>query len=165
MTAPRRAFELAPLAAGVAWFAALYGLYAHWPALALWFIDEATVKPAAWALQALAPSLQPQALGSRLVVDGGALNVRHGCEGADLALLSASAALAAPLAWRRRVEGLLLMLGAAFVLNQLRLLILLMAHLHQPRWFDTLHTLWLPLAMVLALAGLLLAWTRRCAPR
>ena len=166
MSAPQRsAFGIAPLAWGLAWFAGLYGLYAQWPALSRWFIEDLTVRPAAWALQWLAPALHAQAVGSRLVVDGGGLNVLHGCEGADLALLSASAALAAPMPWRWRLLGLLLMLGAAFGLNQLRLLILLKAYLHHPRWFDLLHTLWLPLGMVLLLAALLLAWTARFARR
>jgi exosortase/archaeosortase family protein len=161
-TGAARPAPLAPLAWGLAWFAGLYGVYAHWPGVADAFIELLTVKPAAALLQWLAPDLQAQALGSRLLVDGGALNVRHGCEGADLALLAASAALAVPAPWRWRLAGLLLMLAAAFGLNQLRLLTLLLAHLRQPAWFDALHTLWLPLAMVLLLATLLFAWTARC---
>lgn len=152
---------VAPLAWGLAWFAGLYGLYVRWPAVADGFIEWLTVRPAATLLQWLTPDLQAQALGSRLVVHGGALNVRHGCEGADLALLAASAALAVPTPWRWRLAGLLLMLTAAFVLNQLRLVLLLLAHLRLPAWFDMLHTLWLPLAMVLLLAGLLLSWLAR----
>lgn len=153
----------APLAFGLAWFAGLYAIYMHGPGIAQWFIEDFTVRPAAWLVQGLFPTLNAQALGSRLVVDGGSLNVLHGCEGADLALLSASAALAAPMDWRWRFIGLALMLGATFALNQLRLMLLLKAHLHHPSWFDPLHTLWLPLGMVLVLAALLLAWTKRFA--
>jgi exosortase/archaeosortase family protein len=159
MSPARATGGLAPLLLGAAWFGGLFGLYAHSPGLARWFIEAFTVQPAAWTLQWLAPDLKAQALGARLAVEGGALNVLHGCEGADLALLSASAALAAPVAWRRRLVGLALMLGAAFVLNQLRLQLLLQAHLLRPAWFDVLHTLWLPLGMVLLLAALLLVWT------
>lgn len=151
----------APLLQGLAWFAALSAVYGLSPPLARWFIEDATVRPAAWLLGWLAPGGQTLADGARLVVEGGALQVLPGCEGADLALLSASAMLAAPLAWRWRLLGLTLMLSAVFVLNQLRLLVLLQAHLHQPGWFDPLHTLWLPLLMVMLLGALLLAWTGR----
>lgn len=150
-----------PLLAGALWFGALYGLYLQWPMLGRVAVEQLTVQPAAWLLGWLQPALQAQAEGSRLVVAGGALQVLKGCEGADLALLSASAMLAAPMAWRWRLLGLALMLAAAFVLNQARLLVLLGVHLHAPRHFDALHALWLPLAMVLLLGTLLLAWTGR----
>lgn len=148
-----------PLVHGLAWFVGLYALYVHWPALSRWLIEDATVRPAAWLLAIAVPSMGAQAIGDRLVVEGGALQVLKGCEGADMALLSASAMLAVPGGWRRRVAGLALMLTAVFALNQLRLLLLLQAHLNAPAWFDRLHTLWLPLAMVLILAALMLAWT------
>ncbi len=150
-----------PLLQGLAWFVVLYALYGLSPAAAAWFIEDATVRPAVWLLGLLAPDWQPQAAGARLWVTGGSLHVLPGCEGADLALLSASAMLAAPLAWRWRLLGLTAMLLAVFVLNQLRLLVLLLAHLREPSWFDPLHTLWLPLAMVMLLGSLLLAWTAR----
>lgn len=87
----------------------------------------------------------------------------RGGEGTDLALLSASAMLAAPLAWRQRLIGLAIMLFAVFVLNQVRLLVLLQTHLNMPQHFEQLHTLWLPLLMVLLLGGLLLTWVGRFA--
>lgn len=149
----------APLLHGIAWFAVLQAAYSEWPLLSQWLIEQATVRPAAWVLTLAAPGLEAQALGARLVVEGGALHVLKGCEGADLALLSASAMLAVPGSWRRRLAGLALVLTAVFVLNQLRVLLLLQAHLVAPAWFDRLHTLWLPLAMVLALAALLWVWT------
>jgi exosortase/archaeosortase family protein len=151
----------APLFQGLAWFGVLYLLYGVSPGPAMWFIEDATVRPAVWLLGLVAPDWQPQAAGARLLVEGGALHVLPGCEGADLALLSASAMLAAPLAWRWRLLGLTVMLMAVFVLNQLRLLLLLLVHLREPAWFDPLHTLWLPLAMVMLLGSLLLAWTAR----
>jgi len=150
-----------PLLAGLLWFAGLYGLYIHWPQLAHWAIEDATVRPAVALLAWLDPGLQAHAEGARVVVRGGAMQVLHGCEGTDLALLSASAMLAAPLAWRWRLAGLAVMLVAVFVLNQARLLVLLKAHLSMPQHFDSLHSLWLPLVMVLLLGGLLLTWIER----
>jgi len=152
-----------PLLVGLLWFGALYGLYTQWPQLAHWAIEDATVRPAAAFLAWWDPGMQAQAQGSRLVVSTGALQVLRGCEGTDLALLSASAMLAAPLAWRWRLVGLAVMLAAVFVLNQARLLVLLQAHLNMPQYFDQLHTLWLPLLMVLLLGGLLLTWVGRFA--
>ena len=150
-----------PLLQGLAWFGVLYLLHGVSPALAMWFIEDATVRPAVWLLDLVAPDWQPQAAGTRLLVVGGSLHVLPGCEGADLALLSASAMLAAPLAWRWRLLGLTVMLMAVFVLNQLRLLLLLLAHLREPAWFDPLHTFWLPLAMVMVLGSVLLFWMGR----
>jgi exosortase/archaeosortase family protein len=152
-----------PLLAGLLWFGVLYGLYTQWPQLALWAIEDATVRPAAALLAWWDPGMQARAQGSRLVVSAGALQVLRGCEGTDLALLSASAMLAAPLAWRQRLIGLAIMLFAVFVLNQVRLLVLLQAHLNMPQHFEQLHTLWLPLLMVLLLGGLLLTWVGRFA--
>ena len=152
-----------PLLAGLLWFGVLYGIYIQWPQLAQWAIEDATVRPAAALLAWWDPGMQAQAEGARLVVRDGALRVLRGCEGTDLALLSASAMLAAPLAWRWRLAGLAVMLAAVFVLNQARLLVLLQAHLNMPQHFDQLHTLWLPLLMVLLLGGLLLSWVGRFA--
>ncbi len=163
--ADTRRERLLPLMVGLAWFVALYALYAWWPGASRWLIETATVLPAAWMLDGLAPELQARAAGPRLLVDGGSMEVLQGCEGADLALLGLSAALASPMGWRRRLLGALLMLVAAFVLNQARLQLLLQSLLHAPDLFDPLHTLWLPLGTVLALAALFVVWLDRSRAR
>ncbi len=159
--ADTRRERLHALLAGGACFVGLYAVYAAWPGASRWLIETATVRPAAWLLDGLAPELQARALGPRLLVEGGSMEVLQGCEGADLALLGLSAALASPLRWQRRLIGALLMLAAAFVLNQARLQLLLQALLHAPELFDPLHTLWLPLGTVLALAAVFVVWLDR----
>ncbi|HLA41104.1 MAG TPA: hypothetical protein VJ417_13975, partial [Candidatus Glassbacteria bacterium] len=45
------------------------------------FIDELTVRPAAWIIDRLWPAFQVQADGHRLVAAAGRLNILNGCEG------------------------------------------------------------------------------------
>jgi hypothetical protein len=61
--------------------------------------------------------------------------------------------------WRAERAARLRRRRSGAALGQLRLQLLLQAHLLRPAWFDVLHTLWLPLGMVLLLAALLLVWT------
>jgi exosortase/archaeosortase family protein len=150
-----------PLLLFAAWFVALQSGFQAIPGLSQWVIEQATVQPAAALLAWLDPSLQARAAGARLVVTGGGLQVLPGCEGTDLALLAVSAMLAAPLRWRWRVTGAAVALAAVVALNQVRLLVLLQAHLAWPERFDVLHGLWLPLALVLVLGALVMVWTAR----
>lgn len=148
-----------PLLHFAAWFALLYGGLQALPGLTRWIIENATVRPAAALLAWLDPDLQARAEGARLVASRGSLQVLPGCEGTDLALLAVSAMLAAPLRWRWRLAGAALALVCVAVLNQLRLLVLLQAHLAWPASFGPLHGLWLPLVLVLLLSALVFAWT------
>ncbi len=150
-----------PLIAFAAWFSLLYGLLQVLPAVSTWIIEHATVQPAVVLLAWIDPALQARAEGARIVAARGSLQVLPGCEGTDLALLAASAMLAAPLHWRWRLLGVLVALACAALLNQLRLLLLLQAHLRWPAAFGPLHDLWLPLGLVIALATLVLLWTSR----
>jgi exosortase/archaeosortase family protein len=153
--------RLRPVFHFAAFFLLLYlGLQAL-PGVTAWIIENATVRPAAALLGWLDPALQARAEGARLVSSRGGLQVLPGCEGTDLALLVVSAMLAAPLRWRWRVAGAAVALLCVFVLNQARLLVLLQVHLAWPSGFGRLHSLWLPLALVLLLSALVLAWTSR----
>lgn len=150
-----------PLILFAGWFVLLYGGLQALPELTRWVIDHATVRPAAALLGWIDPALQARAEGARLIVTGGGLQVLPGCEGIDFALLAASAMLAAPLRWRWRLVGVAVALLGMAALNQLRLLILLHAHLSWPAHFSALHGVWLPLGLVLMLLVLVMAWTAR----
>jgi exosortase/archaeosortase family protein len=150
-----------PLLHFAAWFVALYGTFHAVPGLPHWVIDHATVQPAAALLGWIDPALQARAQGARLLVPGGGLQVLPGCEGTDLALLATAAMLAAPLRWRWRLLGAALALLVMASLNQVRLLLLLQAHRNWPQHFDALHSLWLPLLLVLVLLALVMGWTAR----
>lgn len=153
--------RLRPVFHFAGWFVLLYGTLQALPGLTAWIIVNATVRPAAALLGWLDPALQARAEGARLVSSRGGLQVLPGCEGTDLALLAVSAMLAAPLRWRWRLAGAAVALVCVFALNQARLLVLLQVHLAWPAGFGRLHSLWLPLALVLLLWALVLVWTSR----
>ncbi len=155
----REGRQLLPLLCFAGCFALLHAALRAMPGLTSWIIEHATVRPAAAVLGWIDPALQARAEGARLVARQGSLHVLPGCEGTDLALLSVSAMLAAPLRWRWRLAGVGVALLAVFALNQARLLVLLQVHHNWPSAFGTLHGLWLPLVLVLLLLALVLAWT------
>ena len=123
-------------------------------------IEQLTVKPAAWLLSWLQPSVQAVAIGSRLTAPGGGVNVLNGCEGADAMFLVIAGVLAAPLSWRHRAIGVLLGLSLTFAANQMRVIGLFYAARETPTAFAMLHGVVAPLAMVLAIA-LWFAWFMR----
>jgi exosortase/archaeosortase family protein len=124
-------------------------------------IEQLTVRPSAALLDALHPGLPVSADGPRIVAPGGGLNVLGGCEGTDVALLLGSALLVAPIGWRDRCLGLVLGLAGVFALNQLRIVVLFLAHRGQLPGFELLHGTLLPLGMVLLAAVFFLFWTGR----
>jgi exosortase/archaeosortase family protein len=149
-------------------FTVLWQALADTPLLHAWI--EQIVVPAAAAWLAAGASLAGSgsvfvAEGARLVGTASSLNVLPGCEGSDAMLLVAAAVLVAPRSGGQRLLGLLVVLGLVFALNQVRLAGLLWALAHDRALFDRLHTLWLPLALVLASVGVFWAWLHASAPR
>lgn len=128
------------------------------PALHQWVIEHMTVAPAAQLLGWLDPQLGVSAQGNRLQAEGGGLRVSGGCEGVDMALLLISGALCAAVGWRARMLGLVLGSALVFALNQARILGLFYAFRHNRELFDLLHTVLMPLAMVLVIGGFFIVW-------
>lgn len=126
-----------------------------------WVIEHMTVAPAAQLLGWLDPTLGVSAQGDRLKAQGGGLRVSGGCEGMDMALLLISGVLCAEVGWRQRLWGLAAGSMLVFVLNQTRMLGLFYAFRHDRELFDLLHTVLMPLAMVLVLGGFFLVWLGR----
>lgn len=136
-------------------FIAAYGmlqwLYAQMlgHATGLAWIDQVTVRPAAWALGLLLPADGVVAAGLRLVWSQGSLGLRAGCDGFEVITLFAAAAVIAPLQWSHRMLLLLLGCSVLWAFNQTRIWALYAAFRHQRDWFDAIHTLWGPLWLVL----------------
>ena len=129
------------------------------------FIDEFTVRPSAWIIDQLWPAFQVHAEGHRLVAATGRLNILSGCEGMETLFLLAAAFFAYPFAWRTRLLGLVAGTLLVFALNQVRIVVLWHAFLHDRAWFGVLHGTVLPVLLVAACLVYFLAWLGREAPR
>lgn len=155
----------------VAAFLALFTLLSlGWAALAggdahFWVIERLTVAPAAQLLGWLDPALGVSAQGDHLKAAGGGLRVAGGCEGMDIALLMVSGVLCAEVGWRHRLVGLVVGSGLVFAMNQMRIVGLFYAFRHDRAQFDLLHTVVMPLAMVLVLGAFFFGWLGRLGRR
>jgi exosortase/archaeosortase family protein len=147
-------------------FTVLWQALADTPVLPAWI--EGLIVPAAalWldALSGWTGGPDVQADGARLATPAAVLNVLPGCEGSDAMALVAAAVAVAPRSGQVRLLGALLLAAAVFVLNQARLALLLGTLARDRALFEALHTLWLPLALVLASAALFVAWLGATAP-
>ena len=90
-----------------------------------------------------------------------AVQIENGCNGVEAALLFASAVLAFPAPWRRRLTGLLLGLVAIQALNFVRVVSLFWIGAHRPDLFSSSHTVVWQSAVVLASVLLFLLWASR----
>lgn len=133
--------------------------------LQTWFIEAWTVQPAAWLFQRVDAGRGVEAAGARLTSPVGSVQVLPGCEGADIAFLLASAMLFAPLGWRMRALGLAVGLVLVFVLNQARVIGLVLAAAHDRALFDLLHGTVLPLVLVTAVGAFFVGWLALATPR
>jgi len=137
-------------------WAALAGGDAHF-----WVIERLTVAPAAQLLGWIDPALGVSAQGDHLKAVGGGLRVAGGCEGMDIALLMVSGVLCAEVGWRQRLVGLIAGSLLVFALNQTRIVGLFYAFRHDRQQFDLLHTVVMPLVMVLVLGAFFFVWLGR----
>jgi exosortase/archaeosortase family protein len=148
-------------------FGFLLGLYrSPWGVpLERTMIERVTVPAAAWFIALADPEAGAVARGPRISSPGGALNVLHGCEGSDAALLLAAALLVAPLPWRWRLAGAVVGALALVVLNLGRVVMLFYAMRYAPQWFPTLHGLVAPLMMVAAACAAFVLCSRLAPPQ
>lgn len=128
------------------------------------FVETLGSRPAASLVRWLTPEITALASGARIAAPGGGLNIRNGCEGVDLYILLIAAFTAAPLAWRPRALGLLLGMGLAALLNQVRILALFHAFRTDKALFDLLHTTALPIVLIVLLGLYFHVWLSRYRP-
>ncbi len=147
-------------------FGVLLGLYrSPWGMpLERAMIERVTVPAAAWLITLADPEAGVVARGPRISSPGGALNVLHGCEGSDAALLLTAALLVAPLPWRWRLAGAAVGALTLVVLNLGRVVMLFYAMRYAPQWFATLHGLVAPLMMVAAACAAFVLCNRLAPP-
>jgi exosortase/archaeosortase family protein len=124
-------------------------------------IDVATVRAATGWINLFTPAVHAVAQGPRIRAPGGGINILNGCEGADLLFLLAAAFAACALPWRRRWAGLALGCALVYGLNQARVVGLFYAYRSDPAWFDLLHTLLAPVALIFIIAAYFHAWCHR----
>lgn len=118
-------------------------------ALERWVVDGITVKPAAWAIHVVTPSVMARAEGARIAAPGGGINIRNGCEGTEVLFVLIAAFCVARLRWKIRIAGLGGGLLLVFILNQMRILSLFYAYRYDLEFFDLLHTTLAPIIMIL----------------
>lgn len=130
----------------------------HGTTLERWLVDQATVKPAAAAVNLLTPDARARAINHSVLAPGGGVNVLNGCEGVEALFLLLAAFAVTPLAWRARAIGMLAGVAVVFAVNQARILALFYAHRLDRPLFDLLHGTAAPIAVILLVAGYFYAW-------
>ncbi len=158
---PRRGRALAFLAR----FAGLLLFFAG--ALALAPVDEAVVRPFTAGIAHICGAIL-RATGEPVTVQGTqirsetfSVEIENGCNGLETVLLYASAVLAFPAPWRKRLSGLLLGMAAIQAFNLLRVVTLFWIGAHRPALFQTSHTvIWQSLVVIFGVL-LFLAWATR----
>lgn len=141
-------------------FASLQTLYAQsrdtW--MERWLIDLATVRPSAFLIDLITPAAGVEARGHSLVSATTRLNILNGCEGLETLFLLISAILVYPASWPHKLKGAVLGAFLVYALNQVRIVTLYYAFVHDHALFSLLHGIVLPLVLI-ALSGLFfLAW-------
>ncbi len=86
------------------------------------------------------------------------LSVKKGCDGSDAALILASAVLAFPATWRRRLLGIVLGTLAVFGFNIMRLASLLLVAVHLPTELEFMHVYFWQILICLLALGVFLVW-------
>lgn len=121
-------------------------------------IDQMTVRPAAWFIDLVNPSVQVQPSGPRLRAPGGGIGVLPGCEGADVAFLLMAAMAVAPIRGRQRLIGALVGTVLVFVLNQARVVSLFYAFRIDGSVFELLHGIVAPLMVIIGAGAFFVLW-------
>jgi exosortase family protein XrtM len=121
------------------------------------FIEQVVVKPAAFAINRLS-RLQVYAVGTRLRSEDRSLNIVNGCDGIELLFLLISGFAVAPMTRGSRACGILFGLPLIYVLNQARIVGLFFSLRSDPRWFDALHGLVAPVAMIVIIVAYFYTW-------
>ena len=132
--------------------------------LAIPFLDSRVIEP--WTkANALAAARCTRLFGMDAAADGmdltsgeARLGVKKGCNGVEAVIILASAVLAFPASWGRRILGLVLGAVALFGFNILRLVNLLVVAVHFPDRLELFHIfIWQTLIVLIAF-GIFILW-------
>lgn len=120
--------------------------------------------PCAALVNRITPGDNARADGAFIRSRAASLEILKGCEGFEVMLLLASALLAHPMPWRRKLAGLAVGAAVFHLLNLVRLTSLYYVVRLRPAWFDALHVVIWQSFMVLAAAAFFLWWIRPARP-
>lgn len=121
-------------------------------------------QPAVAMIDALQPAEAVSAQANRLSSPRAALEIVRGCDGSGVLFLVCAAVLAFPTSWRARLAGVLFGAALVYALNLLRLAGLYFVAAYRPPWFLPLHTYFVPMLLIVAMALFYLAWLGWAAP-
>jgi exosortase/archaeosortase family protein len=122
------------------------------------FVHSVAVRPAAWLIDELTPSVNARADRSVIRSRHGSINVINGCDGTEALFILLSALAVAPLRIRPRTAALLLGIPFVFVVNEARLLILFYANHSHDGSFEPLHSTVTPIGVLLLVCGYFYFW-------
>jgi exosortase family protein XrtM len=122
-------------------------------------IDIATVQPGTAAINLIAPDANAQASGHRIVSPHGSISILNGCEGTETMFLLIAAMVAFNAPWRKKLKGVVLGMLMIYALNQVRIIALFFAALHDRKWFDMLHGIIAPTLIIVMSILFFLWWT------
>jgi len=104
---------------------------------------------------------QVSAHGTTIHSPGFGVDVKNGCNGIEAVMLLASAIVAYPESWRKRLAGLATGVAIVELLNLVRVTSLFWIGAHRPALFSTLHVAVWQSAIILLSVATFLIWSRR----
>jgi len=113
---------------------------------------------AAWVLELLGTDAQVRY--SVITTDVFAVEIAHGCDAIQICALYSSAVVAFPVSWRRRLWGLGLGVSWLQLLNQVRIVSLVLIGPAWPSYFETVHFKVWPSVLIVLTVGSWIAWAR-----
>jgi exosortase/archaeosortase family protein len=120
---------------------------------------------AALAALVLSPFVKEvSAVGQRVFVGPGAVEIVNGCTGLDVAIFLASAILVFPAPWRARLRGVAVGFAVVLVTNFARVLTLCVLNATSPRAFELVHVYVWPAFISLVCLATLLVWIKSTQP-
>ena len=121
-------------------------------------IDKLTLRPAVTIVNLVLPKASARASGQSLISLFGSINITKGCEGTSAMFLLIAAVLPFPARWRYKLLGIVGGVLLMYLLNQLRILAIVISLHSHPAWFGSLHGLVAPTFIVLVGCLFFFAW-------
>lgn len=121
-------------------------------------IHHLQVKPAAWLIQHLHPSLSVAVREAAIAGGGVELSIMRGCDGVEAWLVMFTALVAFPAPVMRRIRGFVYGTLLIFSLNLLRIVSLFFWALIKPAWFHVAHGMIWQTIMLLSALVFVLIW-------
>ncbi|WP_321492795.1 archaeosortase/exosortase family protein [uncultured Desulfobacter sp.] len=128
-------------------------------------IERMNVSVSVKLLNYFSPDLSIVQKGRNINSNSIRMTVAAGCDGMDGLLIAVAAILAFPMAWRYKLNGLVMGTLVIYLTNLLRIVLLFYILLNTPKWFDFFH-IYVGQFMVIFAGGLFfLFWVSRYGTR